>query len=116
MDVDGFLVPVKTARKQDYIAMAARFAAIFRANGALSVVEAWADDVAMGDVTSFPRAVKLEADETVVFSYVTCPNRATRDACVAAVMADPAMQENGSDGMIDGKRMVFGGFEAVVEG
>lgn len=115
MYVDGFIVAVKTARKDDYIAMARRFATFAKAHGALSVVEAWADDVAMGEVTSFPRAVLLEADETAVFSWITYPDRATRDACSAAMMAEPSMGDAMDRTILDGRRMIFGGFQAIVE-
>lgn len=114
MYVDGFIVAVKTARKDDYVAMAQRFATLAKAHGALSIVEAWADDVTMGEVTSFPRAVQLEADETAVFSWITYPDRATRDACSAAIMAEPGMEDAMDKTIMDGRRMIFGGFQAIV--
>ena len=116
MYVDGFIVAVRTDRKDDYIRIATEAAAIFREHGATQVVEAWADDVAVGDLTSFPRAVQLEEGETCVFSWITYPDRVTRDACMAAVMADPRMKQSMDDMPFDGKRMIFGGFAAVVHG
>ena len=115
MYVDGFIVAVKTARKEDYIRIAREAAVVFKEHGALSIVEAWADDVAWGELTSFPRAVHLEEDETCVFSWITYPDRATRDACVKATMADERLKGDMANMPFDGKRMIWGGFEAIVE-
>lgn len=112
--VEGYLVPVKTAQLEDYRIMATKMAAIWRKLGALSVVEAKADHAPVGEVTSFPRAVLLKADETVIFSYITYENRAHRDAVVAAAMQDPGMTEAMQILDIDGKRLVWGGFEVIV--
>ena len=112
--VEGYLMPVKTAQMEHYRVMATKMAAIWRRLGALSVVEARADHAPMGEVTSFPRAVLLEPDETVVFSYITYHDRAHRDAVVAAAMQDPVMAEAMQDLDIDGRRMVWGGFEVIV--
>jgi uncharacterized protein YbaA (DUF1428 family) len=112
--VDGFLIAVPTAKREAYHDLAAMAAPIFREHGALSVVECWGDDVPEGKVTSFPMAVKLEPDETVVFSWIVWPSREARDAGNAKVMADPRMQPPG-EMPFDEKRMVFGGFEVLVE-
>ena len=110
--VDGFLIPVKKTNKDAYVKMAQMAAEIWKDNGALEVVECWGDDVPEGKVTSFPMAVKLEEDETVVFSWVTWPDRQARDAGNEKVMADPRMQMN-QDMPFDGKRLIFGGFEVI---
>ena len=112
--VDGYLVPVKTAKREAYRKLAADAAVVFRDHGALAVVETWGDDVPEGKVTSFPMAVKLEPDETVVFSWIVWPSREARDAGNAAAMADARMQEP-EDIPFNGQRMIFGGFEAIVE-
>ena len=114
--VDGFIIPVPNANKEAYRRMAATFDTIYLKHGALKVVEAWADDVPEGKLTSFPLAVKLEPDESVVFSYVYWPDKATRDAGNAAFMADPAVSAfDPATNPFDGKRMIFGGFEVLVE-
>lgn len=110
--VDGFLIPVKKTNKDAYVKMAQMAAEIWKDNGALEVVECWGDDVPEGKVTSFPMAVKLEEDEVVVFSWVTWPDRQSRDAGNEKVMADPRMQMN-QDMPFDGKRLIFGGFEVI---
>ncbi len=86
-------------------------APIFKEHGAQSVVECWADDVPRGQHTDFFMAVKCTEDETVVFSWIIWPDKATRDAGQAKVIADPRMP---ADVPFDGKRLIFGGFEAIV--
>ena len=78
-----------------------------------SVVEAWGDDVKEGKQTDFLRAVKAEAGEKVVFSYITWPSREVCDAAADKMQNDPEMKM--PDNMpFDPKRMVYGGFEPVV--
>lgn len=113
--VDGFVVAVPTANREAYRRMAERAAAIFRKHGALAVVEAWGDDVPEGKVTSFPLAVDAGADETVVFSWIVWPSRAARDEGLRDSMADPDMDMAPENMPFDGKRMIFGGFETIVE-
>jgi uncharacterized protein YbaA (DUF1428 family) len=114
--VDGFLIPVPIANKQAYLAMEREFGAIFKEYGALQVVTAWQDDVPDGVHTSFPMAVKREEGEAVGFSWIYWPDKATRDAGNAKFMADPRVANwDQSLAAFDGKRMVFGGFEVVIE-
>ncbi len=108
--IDGFVIPVPNARKEAYTAMAKTAAEVWSEYGALKVVECWGDDVPHGETTSFPMAVKLQLDETVVFSWVVWPDKAARDAGNEKVMADPRMQAMGEDMPFDGKRMIYGGF------
>lgn len=113
--VDGFVIPVPIANRDAYRKVAEMAAPIFKEHGALKVVECWGHDVPDGKVTSFPMAVKKEANETVVFSWIVWPSKAARDAGNAKVMADPRMQVP-PDGMpFDDKRMIFGGFEVLLE-
>lgn len=110
--VDGFVTPVRSDNRDAYLAVATISAEIFHDNGALSVVEAWEDDVADGKVTDFHRAVAIVPGEIVVFSWVTWPDKATREAGMAAMMADSRMKN--PEMPFDGKRMIFGGFQAVL--
>ncbi|KQW43232.1 MULTISPECIES: DUF1428 domain-containing protein [unclassified Roseateles] len=113
--VDGYLVPVPTANRAAYIALAQEMSGLFKQHGALQVVECWGEDVPEGKVTSFPMAVQRKPDETVVFSWIVWPSRQARDEGMKQVMAHPSMQK-GPEGMpFDGQRMIFGGFEVVVD-
>jgi len=114
--VDGFLIPVKNTKKQDYIDLAKAAAPVFKDYGALSVVETWGADVPDGKLTSFPMAVKKEDDETVVFSWIVWPSKAVRDEGMKKVMEDERMKcFEGQEMPFDGKRMVLGGFDIIVE-
>jgi uncharacterized protein YbaA (DUF1428 family) len=111
---DGFVIAVPTANRQKFIDHAREFDPIFIEFGALRVVEAWGDDVPDGKVTDFRGAVKATADETVVFSFVEWPDKATRDAGMKKMMEDPRMDPS-MPMPFDGKRMIFGGFANVVD-
>jgi len=114
--VQGFLAPVKTAKKADYKEIAEKSWALFKEYGALSCCENWGADVPDGEVTSFPMAVKKEADETVVFSWIVWPDKATADACMATMESDPRWEETmpNAGEVFSLKRMIFGGFEPLV--
>ena len=112
--VDGYVIPVPTAKKDDYRRVAEAAAAVFKENGALTVVECWGDDVPEGKLTSFPMAVQRKDDETVVFSWITWPSKSVRDEGMKRAMEDPRMREGMNDMPFDGKRMIFGGFQVIV--
>lgn len=112
--VDGFVFTVPTARKDDFRTKAEDMAAIFCQYGALSVCECWGVDVPDGEITSFPMAVKKAEDETVVFSWIVWPDKATRDDGNVKVFEDPRMEQQFSALPLDGSRMIFGGFEPIV--
>lgn len=113
--IDGFVIPVPISRKEAYFEMARKGAPIFKRHGALKVVETWGTDVPEGKITSFPMAVKCQPDEAVVFSWIVWPSKDVRDAGMKKAMEDPEMEALGTDMPFDGKRMIFGGFEVLVE-
>jgi uncharacterized protein YbaA (DUF1428 family) len=112
--VDGFVAAVPTANREAYKRHAEAAALVFKEHGALSLVECWGDDVPEGKLTSFPMAVKREPDETVVFSWITWPSRQVRDEGMKKVMEDPRIQAEQNPMPFDGKRMIYGGFEMIV--
>jgi len=113
--VDGFVVAVPAANKEAYRKHAADAAPLFKEFGATRMVEAWGDDVPDGKLTDFKGAVKAQQDEVVVFSWLEYPSKATRDAAIKKMMSDPRMKEMGATMPFDGKRMIYGGFSALVE-
>ncbi len=113
--VDGFVLAVPTSNKEEYRKHAQEAAAIFKEHGALKLVECWGDDVPEGKVTSFPMAVKRRDDETVVFSWILWRSREERDAGMKKVMEDSRLQAKGMEMPFDGMRMIFGGFEMIVD-
>ena len=113
--VDGFVLAVPTANKEEFRKQAAEMAPLFKQFGATRVVEAWGDDVPDGKVTDFRRAVKAEDGETVVYSFIEWPSKEVRDEAWAKVMADPRMQPDKDNMPFDGQRMFWGGFAPIVD-
>ena len=113
--VDGFVAAVPTASKAAYRRHAEAAAEVFKKLGALSVVEGWSDDVPDGEVISFPMAVKCREDETVCFSWILWPSRGVHDEGVPKTMSDPRFQPGANPMPFDGKRMIFGGFDILVD-
>src|SRR4051812_8020167 len=113
--VDGFIVPVPEQSKDAYRTMAEKMAGKFQEHGALSVMEAWGDDLPRGKTTDFFMAVKAEESENVVFSWVVWPSKEVRDSAWDKIMADPETQPPSAEAMpFDGKRMFWGGFQPIV--
>ena len=81
--VDGFVIAVPTARKQEFIDHASKANSVFKEHGATRILECWGDDVPDGTLTDFRRAVQAIEDETVVFSWIEWPDKATRDAAMS---------------------------------
>ena len=115
--VDGFIVAVPKKNLTAYVRMARKAGKVWREHGALDYREWVAEDVKVGKRTSFPRRVKLEPDETVVFSWITYKSRAHRDRVNNNVMADKRLAEmmNPKSLPFDAKRMIYGGFESLVK-
>lgn len=113
--VDGFVLPVPRAEWDAYKKNAELGAKVWMEHGALSYVEAKDDDVPDGQLTSFPLAVKKEADETIIFSFVTYKSRAHRDEVMKKVMDDPRLKASMETMPAYMKRLIYGGFEVFVE-
>jgi uncharacterized protein YbaA (DUF1428 family) len=115
--VDGFVVPVPKRNLDAYRRMARNAGKVWREHGALEYRECVADDVQVGEVTSFPRSVQAKRGEIVVFSWIVFKSRAHRDRVNAKVMKDPrlAAMMDPKAMPFDGKRMIYGGFNVVVE-
>ncbi len=113
--IDGFVAAVPTANKQQYLEHAEKASEVFKEFGALKVVETWGDEVPDGDVTSFPMAVKAKSDESVVFSWVIWPSKAVRDEAWQKMMEDSRMQPQNNPMPFDGKRLIYGGFNLLLE-
>ena len=112
---EGFIVPVPQDNKDAFSKHANGLSRLLRECGVRSQVEAWDSDVAEGKVTDFRKAVEARPDEKVVFAWFEYPDRAARDAANQRMMSDPRMEDMGKDVPFDGKRMILGGFEAIVE-
>jgi uncharacterized protein YbaA (DUF1428 family) len=111
--IDGFVAAVPVANKEAYIKHAKHMAVVLKEYGALRSIECWGDDVPEGQLTSFTMAVKREEGEVVVFAWVEWPSKAARDAGWEKAMADARM--TGASMPFDGKRMIYGGFQIILE-
>jgi len=112
---DVYVIPVPTDKLDDYRKLAALSAQVWREHGALSYVEVVADDVKIGQWTSFPQAVSQKPGETIVVAIVTFRSRAHRDEVNGKAMSDARMTGYDVKSIpFDGKRMFFGGFAPFV--
>lgn len=112
--IDSFIIPVPKKNMKAYQSMAKVSAKAWIRCGALEYVEAIADDVAKGKVTSFPRSVKLKAGETAVIGYAVYKSRAHRDSVMAKIHKDEALMKYWNDMPFDGMRMIWGGFKGII--
>ena len=112
---EGFIVPVPEGNKSAFAEHARQLTPLLREIGVRRQVESWDSDVPDGKVTDFRKAVDAKADEKVVFAWFEYPDRQARDAANEQMMSDPRMEEMSIDVPFDGKRMILGGFDAIVE-
>lgn len=111
--VDLAVYAVPTEAKETFIAHSQKMGPVFKKHGALSLADCWGSEIPDGEVTSLPMAVKCEPHETVAFSWITWPDKVTRDEGMGKAMAE--MEAMSEPMPFDGKRMIFGGFETIVE-
>jgi uncharacterized protein YbaA (DUF1428 family) len=112
---EGFIVPVPADNQDAFRNHANQLAPLLKEIGVRRQVEAWDSDVPEGKVTDFRKSVDAAAGEKVVFAWFEYPDRQARDAANEKMMSDPRMADAGKDAPFDGKRMIFGGFDAIVE-
>lgn len=112
--IHGAVIPVKTSDKATFAGFAQQMAALFMEYGAIATMDAWGVAVQDGKVTDFKKAVAAQPDETVVFSWMVWPDKATADKAWEKMQSDPRMAAVPMP--FDGKRMIWGGFEPLYEG
>jgi uncharacterized protein YbaA (DUF1428 family) len=114
--VDGFVLPVPKKNLDSYRRLATEASEIWKDHGALEYRECVGEDLdSEGMGITFPRALGVSPDETVVFAWIVYESREHRDQVNEKVMADPRMAEMPGDMPFDVQRMLYGGFETVVE-
>ena len=115
--IDGYVIPVPSDQREAYVAFARKFNPMFKQFGATRIVESWGEDLPEGKQTDFRKAVQAEDGETVVFSWVEWPDKATRDQGIAAMEKEMTASEEFSPEQnpmpFDGRRMIMGGFETL---
>lgn len=115
--IDGFVIPVPKKKLAVYFRMAKKASKIWKEYGALDYKECVGDDLDVKMALSFPKGIKTKPGETVVFSYIVYKSKAQRDAVNKKIMKDPRLAEmcDPKNMPFDCKRMLYGGFKAVVE-
>lgn len=127
--IDCFLAPVPRANRAQYEALAKLSWEVLRDHGALRVVESWLDEagpdastyhgvdarVPADQYAGFHAAAGARDDETVVMSWVEWPDKASRDAGMEKVTADPRMQFGDHPPVFDGARLVAAGFLPMLD-
>ncbi|WP_300530020.1 DUF1428 domain-containing protein [Maricaulis sp.] len=113
--VDVYIAAVPIENKAAYIALGEASAQIFKDVGALMCVDAWEDDVPEGELTSFSMAVQRKDGEAIATGYVVWPDKETRDKGMLAMREDPRMTDPSFTPPFDGKRLIFGGFQKIVD-
>lgn len=115
--IDGYVIPIPKRNLPAYVRMAKIGAKVWKDHGALLYIEALGDDLDTHCGISFPRQLKLKRGETALFSFIVYRSRAHRDRVNAKVMKDPRLHAaaNPKRMPFDIKRMVCGGFRAIVK-
>lgn len=114
---DGFVLVVPKKNIKAYTRMAQTAGKVWKEYGAVEYLECVGDDLKTECGLPFPKLVKLKSGETVVFSWILYKSRAHRDKVNAKVMKDPRIIGMMADKEMpfDAKRMVHGGFNALVD-
>ena len=115
--VDGYVLPVPKKNVPAYRRMARKAGKIWREHGALEYRECVGEDLNVKFLVPFPRNMKLKRGETVVFAWIVFKSRAHRDRVNAKVLKDPRLTgpKAPKEMPFDMKRMVYGGFEVLVD-
>lgn len=113
--VDGFLLAVPKTKLEAYRKLSAKAGKIWMEYGALQYVECVGDDLNIKGMGSFQKQLKLKRGETAVFSWIAYKSKAQRNAVNKKVMADPRLDFDPSSMPFDMKRMMMGGFRAIVD-
>jgi uncharacterized protein YbaA (DUF1428 family) len=108
-------VPTKNLKK--YAAIAKKAGKVWMEYGALEYRECVGEDMQSKFGVPFPKFAKAKKGESVVFSWIVYKSKAHRDKVNEKVMKDPRLSEmcDPKDMPFDAKRMVYGGFETLVD-
>jgi len=116
--IDGFVIPIPKKNVEAYRRIALKAGRIWLEHGALEYRECIGDDLdTKGMGVSFPKRMRTKRGETVAFSWIVYRSRAHRDRVNRKVMADPriAAMMDPKDAPFDYKKMLYGGFEVIVD-
>ena len=113
--ITGFIAAVPTANRDAFITHADLAASAFLDHGLSAAMEGWGEDVPVGEAHSFPKAVLAEAGESVIFSFYRWPDRDAQERGFQAAMDDPRVDPARNPMPFDGRRVIWGHFEPLLE-
>ena len=117
--IDGFVIAVAAKDKEQYITFAKHSNPVLKELGALRSVDCWGDDIPVGTLTDFRKAVNAKDHEAIVFSWVEWPDKETRDQGMARLdelaQTDERFDRTKYPVPFDITRMIVGGFAPIVE-
>ncbi|MCC7139808.1 MAG: DUF1428 domain-containing protein [Planctomycetes bacterium] len=117
--VDGYLLPVPKRNVAAYARMARVGAKVWMDHGALDYKECVLQDASTFCGMPFSKQLKLKKGETAVLAFVVFRSKKERDRVNAAVMKDPRIAASMGPGHkmpFDANRMVYSGFDVLVDG
>jgi len=113
---DGYVLAIPKKHLASYRRLAKKAAKIWREHGALEARECVGQDLNVKMVMPFTKLMKAKPGETIIFSWIVFKSRADRDKVNAKVMSDPRLAKMKPEDMpFDMKRMVYGGFDVIVD-
>jgi alkaline phosphatase len=115
--IDGFILPIPKARLADYRRVATKAGKIWKEHGALGYFECAGDDMKADPMIPFPKLAKAKEDEVVIFAWAIFKSKAHRDKANKAIMKDERLAAmcGETKGIVNCKRMAYGGFKTIVE-
>ena len=119
--IDAFILPVPRDYLEDYKRSATQVAAIWKEYGATAYFEYAGDELHTAGLRSSVDTVGAKEDEQIIFGWTVFPSKHVRDEANKKVPADPRMAAivapltDPKRLIFDAGRMVFGGFEKLVE-
>lgn len=119
--IDGFVLPVPQYNLNEYKRVAETVAEIWKEHGALAYFEYVGEDFKLEGTRSFAEFVGAKEEEVIVFGWVVFDSRESRDLANERVAADPRMTDliapltDPSRMVFDAKRMVYGGFQPLIQ-
>lgn len=115
--VDGFVLPIPRKSMKAYRKLAELAKRVWMEHGALAYRECVGEELKVGPGCglAFPKGIRSRAGEAIVFAYIEYKSKAHRNAVNRRVMADARLSGVPETMPFDMKRMMHGGFQAIVE-
>lgn len=119
--IDGFVFPIPRVHIDEYKAIAEKVAQIWKEYGAISYNEFVGDDLHLEGTKSFVESLGVQEDEVIVFGWVIFPSKEARNSANRKVPTDSRMAElvaplvNSEKLIFDAGKMLYGGFQALVQ-